>query len=130
MLWAQKSAIRKGHDNMSENATPQESQHAPSLEAVRLLWEGTRKALERGLDHADLTALCDIISRLADHRLARMEAGLESDRDAEQLRRCRDESRQMFQWATKPVPEPDWNAVNERLKAEGLAPLELEGCKE
>ncbi|MHB1424880.1 MAG: hypothetical protein ACYC3I_17045 [Gemmataceae bacterium] len=97
---------------------------------MRSLWEGTRKALERGIDHDDLVSLCNIIIRLADHRLLFIQvkgdpASAENKEAAEQLRLYRKLASDLLQWATKPVPEPDWAAIAENLKSVGAAPLEV-----
>jgi hypothetical protein len=100
---------------------------SPSVEAVRLLWEGTRKAIDEGIDTEALVALCDIIVRLADHRLLHASRGRspESDQTVEQLRHYRELAAQLLRWASAPTPEPDWAAVAERLKSIEANPLEL-----
>ncbi len=52
-----------------KGANWESGEHLQSSDAVRLLWEGTRKTLDGGMDTKDLVSLCDIIVRLADHRL-------------------------------------------------------------
>lgn len=117
---------------MQENGTHGEfAQRFRSPETVRLLWEGTRKALDGGIDHADLLSLLDIIVRLADHRLLFIQVtcdppSAESDVVAEQLRLYRKMAFELLQWAKKPAPEPDWAAVAEYLKSVGAAPLDFE----
>ena len=116
---------------MQENGTERElSERVHSPDAVRLLWEGTRKALDGGMDHDDLISLCDIIVRLADHRLLILQAkpeshSAESEEAAKQFRLYRQMASELLEWAKKPAPEPDWAAVEANLKAVGAAPLEL-----
>jgi hypothetical protein len=123
------SAFLKGGDDMQENGIHGEFlERFQSPEAIRLLWEGTRKALDGGMDHDDLVSLCDIIVRIADHRLLLMQAkcdppSAESEAAAEQLRLYRKMASELLQWAKKPAPEPNWAAVAENLKAIGAAPL-------
>lgn len=98
-----------------------------SPDAVRLLWEGTRKALDGGIDTKDLVSLCDIIVRLADDRLLIIQAAspsTETEEAAKQIRQYRDLAADVFQRASKPAPEPDWAAVAESLALVGAAPLE------
>ena len=104
------------------------SEHFQSSEAVRLLWEGTRKALDGGMDTKDLVSLCDIIVRLADHRLLIIQTAshsVETEEAAKQIRHYRDLAAEVFQRASKPAPEPDWAAVAESLESAGAAPLEF-----
>lgn len=116
---------------MQKKETDQEiSERFQSPEAVRLLWEGTRKALDGGLDNDDLVSLCDIIVRLADHRLLILQVkcdppSVEAEIAAEQLRTYRKMASDLLQWAKKPAPEPDWAAVAESLKSAGAAPLDF-----
>jgi hypothetical protein len=120
----------KGGGEMQEKETHQEIfERFQSPEAVRLLWEGTRKALDGGLDHDDLISLCDIIVRLADRRLLIIQAkdgpsAAESKAASEQFRHYRKMASELLQWAKKPAPEPDWAAIAENLKSVGAAPLE------
>ena len=115
---------------MQENETLREfSERFHTPEAVRLLWEGTRKALDGGLDNDDLVSLCDIIVRLADHRLRIIQAkgdpsATESAAAVEQLRLYHKMASELLQWAKKPAPEPDWAAIAENLKSVGAVPLE------
>lgn len=115
---------------MQEKETHQESfERFHSPEAVRLLWEGTRKAIDGGVDHDDLVSLCDIIVRLADRRLLIIQAkgdlsAAQSEAAAEQFRHYRKMASELLQWAKQPAPEPDWAAIAEHLKAVGAAPLE------
>jgi hypothetical protein len=115
---------------MQENETDQEMfERFQSPGTVRLLWEGTRKALDGGIDHDDLVSLCDIIVRLADRRLLMIQAkggpsAAESKAAAEQLRHYHKMASELLQWAKKPAPEPDWAAIAENLKSVGAAPLE------
>lgn len=96
---------------------------------MRLLWEGTRKALDGGIDTEDLVSLCSVIVRLADHRLLILESCeplSETQEAADQLQHYRKMASDLLQWATKPAPEPDWARLSEKLKSVGAAPLELE----
>jgi hypothetical protein len=103
-------------------------------EAVRLLWEGTRKAVDAGIDTDDLAALCDIVVRMAEHRLLLLGAecapSAEREQAADQLRHYRKLASDLYQWATAPVPEPDWAGAAEKLRSVGAAPLELQGHPE
>src|SRR5262245_17317093 len=101
---------RKAVAAVPENAIsqkPLDSSH--SVEPVRLLWEGTRQAIEHGIDTEDLIALCGIIMHLADHRLLRHSctSSGESDEGDEQLRQYRKLASDLLQWASTPAPEPD-----------------------
>ena len=95
-------------------------------EAVRLLWEGTQKAVEEwGIDRGDLAALCDIVVRLADHRLMVIEACCSppgSEKVAEQMRYYRELASELLRSAAAPPPEPDWGEVAEKLRSVGAAP--------
>ncbi len=88
---------------MQENGPQREpSERFPSPEAVRLLWEGTRKALDGGIDTKDLVSLCDIIVRLADHRLLLLKVkcdppSTESQEAIEQLQYYRKLASDVFQ---------------------------------
>lgn len=104
------------------------AEHLQSSEAVRHLWEGTRKALNGGIDTKDLVSLCDIIVRLADHRLLIIRAtssAAETEEAAKQIQHYRDLAADVLQRASKPAPEPDWAAVAESLASVGAAPLEF-----
>jgi hypothetical protein len=105
-------------------------QFTVSPEAVRLLWEGTRKAVEEwGMDSEDLASLCDIIVRLVDHRLlvlASCEAAPESAQVAEKLQSYRQQAMDWLQRARRQPVEPDWNEVAAKLQAAGAAPLEYQ----
>lgn len=114
---------------MQENGTQSElAERFRFPESVRLLWEGTRKAIDGGIDTKDLVSLCDIIVRLADHRLLFLEAGCgspeaETMQAANQLRHYRKLASDLLQWATRPMPEPDWAVVAERMaSAEAVSP--------
>src|SRR5947209_19704747 len=85
-------------------------------EALRLLWEGTWKAAEWGIDRADLVSLCDIIVRLADHRLMFIEAKGSppgSEHIADLVRHYHKLAADLHRWAVTPPPEPDWGKVAE-----------------
>jgi hypothetical protein len=116
---------------MQDDGVNQElSDSFDSPDAVRLLWEGTRKALNGGIDTKDLAALCDIIVRLADHRLLIMQVKCdphlaETEAAVKQLRCYRDLAASVLQKASKQAPEPDWTAVAKSLESAGAAPLEL-----
>jgi hypothetical protein len=98
-------------------------------EAVSMLWEGMQKALaETGLDRSDLAALCDIIVRLADHRLLLIEAKYsppQSEQAADQVRHYRKLASDLHRRASTPPPDPDWSEVSERLRSVGSPALEL-----
>ncbi len=115
---------------MSENENHQGfPKRFRSPESVRLLWEGTRKALDGGIDTEDLVSLCRVIVRLADDRLLILQScapSAESQEVAEQLQHYRKLASDLLQWATKPAPEPDWASLSEKLKSVGDAPLDLE----
>lgn len=111
---------------MQENeANCESAEQFQSLEAVLLLWEGTRKALAGGIDTKDLASLCDIIVRLADHRLLLIEAATHSREEefAQQIRYYRDLAADVLRRASTPAPEPDWAAVAESLASVGAPPL-------
>jgi len=114
---------------MQEKGTNWEtSELFQSSNAVRFLWEGTRKALDGGIDTKDLVSLCDIIVRLADHRLSIVRAAphsAETEEAAKQIRHYRDLAADVLQQASRPAPEPDWAAVAESLASAGAAPLEF-----
>ena len=114
---------------MSENESHQGfPKHFRCPESVRLLWEGTRKALDGGIDTEDLVSLCRVIVRLADERLLILEScepSAESQEAGDQFRHYRKLAADLIQWATKPAPEPDWARLSEKLKSVGAAPLEL-----
>jgi hypothetical protein len=117
---------------MRENGTRRQSpEYFSSSEAVHLLWEGTRKALDGGVDHDDLVSLCEIIVRLADDRLLFIQARSDSPSTEVQevanlLLRYRTMASDLLQWATKPTSEPDWAVIAEKLESIAAAPLELE----
>src|SRR5262245_23585903 len=100
----------------------------PSSEAVRLLWEGTQRALdELGMDRSDLASLCDIIVRLANHSALVIEAKLshpESHPIVEQIRHYRELASDLLRWASMPAPEPNWRQVSEKLRSVGAPTLE------
>jgi len=115
---------------MQENGIQRESSRcARSLDSVRLLWEGTQKALAEGLDTEDLVTLCGIVVRLAEHGLlvgASASASSECEQDAEQLRSYRNKASNLLRWVSTPAGEPDWAGIAERLKSAGAAPLEIQ----
>ena len=88
-------------------------------ETVRLLWEGTQQALnEWGMDHSDLVSLCDIILRLAEHRLlviAKCVPSAESRQAAERVQYYLKQAQTLRQWAATPPAEPDWAEVERKL---------------
>ena len=90
-------------------------------EAVRLLWEGTQKAVEEGgMAQSDLDALCDIVVRLADHRLMLIEAcgsSPGSEKVMEQVRHYRELASHWLRSAAVSPPEPDWGGVAEKLRS-------------
>lgn len=105
---------------MEQNGTKPELAEALRFpEAVRLLWEGTRKAIDGGIDTKDVVSLCDIIVRLADHRLLFVQSERsipsgESQEAADQLRQYRKLASDLLQWASRPMPEPAWALTAER----------------
>ena len=112
---------------MPESVSPANSlDSCRSVEAVRLLWEGTRKAIDDGIDTDALVALCEVIVRLADHRLLRESnsSSCESEKAAEQLRHYRRLASDLLQWASAQAPEPDWERLAQRLETIGAAPLQ------
>ena len=106
---------------MQEKGTkPEFAERFRFPEAVRLLWEGTRKAIDGGIDTKDLVSLCNVIVRLADHRLLFIQAdcdlpAVESQEAANQLRHYRKLASDLLQWASRPMPEPDWAVIEERM---------------
>jgi hypothetical protein len=122
-------AFSKGDGEMQENGANWEpTEYLQSPDAVRHLWEGTRKALDGGIDTKDLVSLCDIIVRLADHRLLTIQAAphsAEAEEAAKQIRHYLDLAAEVLQRASKPAPEPDWAAVAASLASAGAAPLDL-----
>ena len=98
-------------------------------EAVRLLWEGAWKAAEEsGIDRGDLASLCDIVVRLADHRLLVIEANGSppgSEKVAAEVRRYRDLAADLHRTASAPPPEPPWGEVAAKLRSVGAAPLDV-----
>jgi hypothetical protein len=112
---------RKAVDAMQENGTqPELAERIRFPEAVRLLWEGTRKAIDGGIDTKDLISLCDITVRLADHRLLFLQAekgvpSAESQEAVNQLRHYRKLASDLLQWASRPMPEPDWAVIAEQM---------------
>jgi hypothetical protein len=112
---------------MSENGNQHEFAECLQFpEAVRLLWEGTQKALEEwGMDRSDLVSLCDIVVRLADHRLlliAKCGSPPGSEQITEQVRHYRNLASELLRWASAPPPEPDWGKVAEKLQSVGATP--------
>jgi hypothetical protein len=115
---------------MPANGTqPQVAECSHFPEAVRLLWEATQKAVEEwGTDRSDLVSLCDIIVRLAEHRLlviASCGSPPASEQIAEQVRHYRQLASDLRQWAAKPPPEPDWAKVADKLLSADAAPLDI-----
>jgi hypothetical protein len=114
---------------MQENGTkPELAERFRFPEAVRLLWEGTRKAIDGGIDTKDLVSLCDIIVRLADHRLLSIQSGCnlpaaESQEATNQLWHYRKLASDLLQWASRPMPEPDWAVIADRMASGGTGPL-------
>lgn len=112
-----------------DGAQPELAECFQFPEAVRLLWEGTQKAVEEwGIDRTDLASLCDIVVRLADHRLLLIEARGSppgSEQVAGRVRHYRRLAAELLQWASTPPPEPDWGEVAERLRSAGAVPLDL-----
>jgi hypothetical protein len=106
---------------MQDNGTkPESAERFRFPESVRLLWEGTRKAIDRGIDTKDLVSLCDIIVRLADHRLLLIQAecgipAAESQEAVNELRHYRKLASDLLQWASRPMPEPDWAVITESM---------------
>lgn len=123
---------RKAVSTMQENGTqPEFAECFQFPDAVRLLWEGTQKALgEWGMDQKDLLSLCDIIVRLADHRLlliAKCGSPGGSEEVADQVQHYRKMASDLLQWAAASVTEPDWSAIAEKLKSVDAAPLQFLG---
>jgi hypothetical protein len=116
---------------MNENGTHTESLECSQFpEAVRLLWEGTRKAVDAGIDTDDLVVLCNIMVRLADHRLLFLGQFAPSrgcEEAAGLLQHYRKMASELLQWAAAPTPEPDWADIEERLQSVGAASLEFQG---
>ena len=113
---------------MSNNGNLQESPVCFQFpEAIRLLWEGAWKAAEEsGIDRSDLASLCDIVVRLADHRLLVIEANASppgSEKVAAEVRRYRDLAADLHRTASAPPPEPPWDEVAAKLRSAGAAPL-------
>ena len=104
-------------------------QRVPVSEAIRLLWEGTQKAVEEwGIDRSDLAALCDIVVRLADHRLMLIEACGSppgSEKVVEQVRHYRELAANLLRSAAASPPEPGWGGVADKLRSVGAAPLDF-----
>jgi hypothetical protein len=98
-------------------------------EAVRLLWEGTQKAVaEWGIDRRDLVSLCDVIVHLADHRLMVIEAcgsPTGSEQVVDQVHYYRKLAFDLLRWAAEAPPDPAWNEVAQKLNEEVSAPLDL-----
>lgn len=98
-------------------------------DSIRLLWEGTQKALEDwGMDRRDIESLCDIVVRLADHRLMVIQvcgAPRGSEGIAERVRHYRNLADDLLRSAAAPRPEPPWNEVGERLHSAGASPLDF-----
>jgi hypothetical protein len=121
---------RKAVSVMSKDATePEFAVCVQFPEAVRLLWEGTQKALDEwGMDRSDVASLCDIIVRLADHRLMVIKvkgSSPGSKQVADQVRHYRELASELSRWAGAPQPEPDWVQVSEKLQSVGAARLDL-----
>jgi hypothetical protein len=80
------------------------------------------------MDRRDLVSLCDIIVRLADHRLlviASSGSPPGSEQVAERVRHYRQLASEMLQRASRLPSEPDWAKVADKLHSAGLAPLDL-----
>ena len=94
-----------------------------------MLWDGAWKAAEEsGIDRSDLASLCDIIVRLADHRLLVIEVNdspAGSEQIAAEVRRYRDLAADLHRTASAPPPEPDWREVAAKLHSVGAAPLDI-----
>ncbi len=112
-------------------AQPEFAESTQFPEAVRLLWEGTQKALEEwGLDRSDLASLCEVIIRLAEHRLALIqECGSPpaAEQVAEQLRHYRGLASELHRRAAATPPEPDWEEVAEKVRSAGAVRLDTLG---
>jgi hypothetical protein len=91
--------------------------------AVRLLWEATEQALrEGGMDTADVASLCDLVVRLADHRLlvAARRPGGPRDGEVAELESCRKQAAELLQFASAPRPDQDYEKLAaDREKLEG-----------
>ena len=75
-----------------------------------------------------LAALCDIVVRLADHRLMLIEVCCSppgSEKVAEQVRHYRQLASDLLRSAAASPPEPDWGAVAEKLRSVGPTPLDF-----
>ncbi len=113
---------------MPESKTqPEPAACLPSPEALRLLWEGTQKALEEwGMDRQDVASLCDIVVRLADHWLLTIgSCGSPPEGAVGLVRHYRQSAAELLRRAAAPPPEPDWDKVAAALRAAGAAPLDL-----
>jgi hypothetical protein len=120
---------RKAVNVMPRNeAHPELAECFQLPEALRLLWEGMQKALEEwGLDRSDLASLCDVVVRLADHRLLVIQAKGSppgSETIADQVRHYRKLASDLYRWAVASPPEPDWGQVAEKLRSVGADPLD------
>lgn len=121
---------------MQENGTkPELAESLRFPEAVRLLWEGTRIAIDGGIDTKDVVSLCDIIVRLADHRLLFVQAqhgiaATESQEAANQLRHYRKLASDLHQWAARPMPEPEWAVIAGRMASVGVNSPQLQSQPE
>jgi hypothetical protein len=127
--------LAKSSSRMAVHVMPKKQSQAgadgsgfQSSVAIRLLWEGTQKALEElGMDRGDLVSLCNIIVRLADHSVLHIEARVphpESNQGVEQIRHYRELASNLLRWASTPAREPDWREVSEKLRSEGAPALE------
>jgi hypothetical protein len=112
---------------MPENGALPECCEFP--ESVRLLWEATQKALEEsGLDRQDLALLCDVIVRLADHRLLLIEAKGSPPGSESVAAKVQDYWRLALTLRERELRspyEPAWSSVQERLREAGAKPLDL-----
>jgi hypothetical protein len=96
-------------------------------ESVGLLWEAIRRVIYGGIETDHLIALCNIVARLSERRLARLKSdprSPECDKAIQQLCDCHRSALELLAWAKTPTPEPDWSAAQEKLASIGAAPLD------
>jgi hypothetical protein len=118
---------KDGAEMANEAIHPEADESLYLAESVGLLWEGTRRVIYGGIDTEHLIALCNIVVRLSERRLSRMQSGPRSpecDKAIHQLRNCHQSALELLAWAKKPTPELDWSAVGEKLASIGAAPLD------